>query len=295
MTNYDMPETLGPVVTLSYQSTESVLGTPSHFSRLVTTTRDEIEEDQIVDDRLAAVSRDQWLELWDVADAIAALDKVGEWGGGDVIDHTDDGHDVYEFPFIIYAEPVNRYEQLFYEMDLVVPYERVLNAGRGTDELDWLDSASIADVVRFNSSILRGERFGEGCIENAINAGAIAAIVGRLKEWRESQLRDGGNGSSEFATWMRSYRDDCRWQAAKAGPPHEYTVRDWRPEADEEFVRAAAGIREFGYEQSFYGNTYTYFDLDGLKYWTMGEPLAETTVLNRDPVENRYPGPLRTQ
>jgi hypothetical protein len=87
---------------------------------------------------------------------------------------------------------------------------------------------------------------------------------------------------------MRSYRDLCRWQAAKSGPPHEYTIRDWRPEAEEDFERAAAGIREFGYFQAFYRNTYIYFNLDGLKYWTMGDPLAETTVLNRDPIDNRY-------
>jgi hypothetical protein len=87
---------------------------------------------------------------------------------------------------------------------------------------------------------------------------------------------------------MRSYRDCCRWQAAKSGPPHEYTIRDWRPEAYEDFLRAAAGIREFGYSLAFYRKHYTYLDLDGLKYWTMGDTLAETTVLNRDPKEKRY-------
>ena len=95
---------------------------------------------------------------------------------------------------MIYAEPVKRYLKLFYEMDLVVPYERILDQGRTTDQLDWLDSASIADVVRFNSSILRGEHFGEGILGEAINSGAIAAIVKKLKEWRRSQL--GGDGVS---------------------------------------------------------------------------------------------------
>ena len=225
--------------------------------------------------------------LWTITTEISELETPGEWGGGNVIDRTDDGHDVYDFPFIIYAESVIRYEQLFYEMDLVVPCERVLNQRRTIDQLEWMDSASIADVVRFNSSILRGDRFSEGFIGEAIDAGAIAAIVEKLKEWRESQLGDGGNASSEFADWMRSYRDSCRWQAAKSGPPHEYTIRDRRPEADEDFERAAAGIREFGYSRAFYRNLYTYFDLDGLKYWTMGDPLAETTVLNRDPIGNR--------
>ena len=267
----------------------------SRFSRLVITTRDEIEEDQNVEERLAAVSDDQWSVLWSVTSEISALETVGEWGGGNVVDRTIDGRDVRVWPFMIYAEPVNRYLKFFYEVDLVVPYERILDQGRTTDQLDWMDSASIADVVRFNSSILRGEHFGEGILGEAIDSGAIAAIVEKLKEWRQSQRSGEGSSCSEFATWMRSYRDGCRWQAAKSGPPHEYTIRDWRPEADEDFVRAAAGIREFGYEQAFYGDTYTYFDLDGLKYWTMGDSFAETTVLNRDPIQNHYPVPFRTQ
>ena len=191
-------------------------------------------------------------------------------------------------PYMIYADPVIRYEQLFYEMELVVPYERVLDQNRTVSQLDWIDSASISDVVRFNSAIIRGEHFGEGILGNAIDAGAIAAIVKKLREWRTSKLARGGSAPSEFAAWMRSFRDGCPWQAAKSGPPHEYTVRKWRPEASDDFERAVAGIREFGYAQAFYGNTYIYFNLDGLKYWTMGDPLTETTVLNRDPVENRY-------
>ncbi len=223
--------------------------------------------------------------MWSIAAAISELETPGEWGGGNVVDHTDDGSDVYEMPYMIYAQPVRRYEQLFYEMELVVPYERVLDQHRTVSQLDWIDSASISDVVRFNSAIIRGEHFGEGILGVAIDAGEIAAIVEKLKGWRESQLGDGENASSEFAAWMRSYRDSCRWQVAKSGPPHEYTIRDWRPEADEDFVWAATGIREFGYSRAFYQNTYIYFDLDGLKYWTMGNPLAETIVLNRDPSE----------
>jgi hypothetical protein len=260
----------------------------SLFSRLVTTTRDELEEDQEVDVRLAAVVDAQWSALWSIASEISELEAPGERGGGKVIDRTGGGDNVYSMPYFNYEEPVNKYVQLFYEMDLVIPYERVLDQNKTIDQLEWLDSASIADVVRFNSSILRGDRFSDGYLGQAISAGAIAAIVKRLKKWRENQLGDGEFTSSEFATWMRLYRDNCHWRVAKSGPPHEYTIRDWRPEADEDFARVAAGIREFGYSQAFFENTYTYFDLDGLKYWTMENPLTETTVLNRDPVENRY-------
>ena len=231
---------------------------------------------------------DRWSELWTIAGAISELATPGEWGGGNVIGRTDDGHDLRVMPYMIYAEPVIRYEQLFYEMELVVPYERVLDQNRTVSELDWIDSASISDVVRFNSAIIRGERFGEGILGSAIDAGAIAAIVTKLREWRIDNEAREESASSEFATWMRSFRDGCRWQAAKSGPPHEYTIRKRSPDTSNEFERAAAGIREFGYAQAFYGNTFIYFNLDGLKYWTMGEPLAVTTVVNRDPIENRY-------
>ena len=86
----------------------------------------------------------------------------------------------------------------------------------------------------------------------------------------------------EFITWFGSYRDACRWQAAKSGPPHEYTIREWRAEAQEDFNNAVAGIREFGYQSSFYGSTFVYLKVGGQKYWTMGSPVLETTVLNRD-------------
>lgn len=100
-----------------------------------------------------------------------------------------------------------------------------------------------------------------------------------------------GVGHDEFVVWFRHYRDQCRWQAAKSGPPHEYTIRKWRREADDDFERAAIGIREFGYPQAFYQSTFVYFDLDGFKYWTMGDPIPETTVLNRDSVEHRFERP----
>jgi hypothetical protein len=110
-----------------------------------------------------------------------------------------------------------------------------------------------------------------------------------LKVWdRGSTESADENETTEFTAWMRSYRDSCRWQAAKSSPPHEYTIRDWRPEADNDFDWAAGGIRECGYSQKFFQHEYTYFNLDGMKYWTMGNPLSETTVVNRDPIESQY-------
>jgi hypothetical protein len=154
---------------------------------LLCTVEHILEEDWAVEAQLAAVTDHQWSELWVVAKTISELATPGEWGGGNVVDRTADGRDVRAMPFMIYAEPVLRYEQLFYEMSLVVPYGRIIDQGPTNDQLGWVESASIADVVRLNSAIIRGERFGEGILGAAIESGAIAAVVERLKNWRLSK------------------------------------------------------------------------------------------------------------
>ena len=71
--------------------------------------------------------------------------------------------------------------------------------------------------------------------------------------------------------------------------PHEYLVRD-RVDA-QLFESLVRHIREHGTEGRFYRRVLTYFAEDGLLYWTMGEPIEETTIINRcgehDSYENR--------
>lgn len=83
---------------------------------------------------------------------------------------------------------------------------------------------------------------------------------------------------------VRSYIGKVYWKTAKTYAkswPHEYTIRWWRPELDEEFVFVVLYIREHGIEERFYSRKHIYLYLDGLKYWTMGDPLERTWVLNR--------------
>jgi Family of unknown function (DUF6508) len=228
--------------------------------------------------------------LWGLAGEISELEAPGTWGGGDVIDHTDDGHDVYEMPYIIYAEPVAHYIQLWDEMGLVVPYGRVfLDRPDALQQFGWLDSVPISEVVRFGSAIIRLERFSDGLFGEAVESGAIDAIIEKLREWKEGHPAGGESTELDrFAAWLRTYRDRCQWRAAKSGPPHDYTVRNWRPEANWDFKKAVIGIREFGQPQLFYESSFIYFELDGSRYWTMGDSLLQTRVINRDLVENRY-------
>ena len=72
------------------------------------------------------------------------------------------------------------------------------------------------------------------------------------------------------------------WRFAKTMPehPHWYVVKDTcsDPKAFEEF---AVFIRRFGFDRYFYEKLLRYFMIDEYKYWTMGNPIAETTVINR--------------
>ena len=75
----------------------------------------------------------------------------------------------------------------------------------------------------------------------------------------------------------------CQWTFAKTMPfaPHEYIVRDKCPLTDEEFVYFVDMQRRFGVKERWgkYNNPYLY--IDDYKYWTMGAPYDETTVINR--------------
>lgn len=79
----------------------------------------------------------------------------------------------------------------------------------------------------------------------------------------------------------RDFIRRSRWQFAKTMPdkPHEYTLRKWcDPGEFEDFV---ATVRREGYKDRYEGRTYTYLNVDGYRYWTMGASVRVTTVLNR--------------
>jgi hypothetical protein len=73
--------------------------------------------------------------------------------------------------------------------------------------------------------------------------------------------------------------------------PHEYAVRERCADVglEAEFEWLVQAIRKHGYQGTHGQTTYTYPNLtgdDGIerRYWTMGSPLPETTILNRCPV-----------
>jgi hypothetical protein len=91
-----------------------------------------------------------------------------------------------------------------------------------------------------------------------------------------------------FSDQIKEFIQSVTWTYAKTMPdwPHEYIVRY---KVDKElFLEMVKHIREFGYRGPFYEKTLTYFEESGKVYWTMGEPLEKTTIINRCREEDTY-------
>ena len=106
--------------------------------------------------------------------------------------------------------------------------------------------------------------------------------------------------SEEELDEFRDYIDRHTWKIAKTFEnfsPHQYIINYpcWKNKEDgrcsgfcksckkerEEFERWAKFIRKYGERQKMLKTVYTVFCLDERQYWTMGDPMLTTWVLNR--------------
>ena len=91
--------------------------------------------------------------------------------------------------------------------------------------------------------------------------------------------------------WVRNFIDNRFWKFAKTyakSAPHSYTVRDWVLDLEDDFSKMVELIREYGRAERFYSKVYYYLYLDGQKYWTMGDPVDTTILINRCEWGNYY-------
>ncbi|MEK9155950.1 MAG: hypothetical protein AAB360_01445 [Patescibacteria group bacterium] len=70
----------------------------------------------------------------------------------------------------------------------------------------------------------------------------------------------------------RQFIDSVKWTFTKTMPeiPHEYIVTDRYPKKTEEVKAFIAEIEKNGYTKSFYSKEYKYLEIDGYKYWVIG-------------------------
>jgi hypothetical protein len=96
------------------------------------------------------------------------------------------------------------------------------------------------------------------------------------------------NRTETFPEELRRFVDSERWTYAKTMPdwPHEYLVRERVDHGL--FERMVVHIRSNGYVGHFYRKEITYYEEAGLVYWTMGAPVAETTIINRCRQEDSF-------
>ena len=68
--------------------------------------------------------------------------------------------------------------------------------------------------------------------------------------------------------------------------PHEYIVKNM---VDENlFVELVKHTRKYGYIGKFYTKDIPYFNDDNTVYWTMGDPIEDTIIINRCKKEQSY-------
>ena len=81
---------------------------------------------------------------------------------------------------------------------------------------------------------------------------------------------------------IRSIIGRSYWKFAKTMPhiPHYYTLRK-HAKRDEDFVALVEFIHSHGYDDRLGRYFHRYLYLDGWKYWTMGEALESTDLINR--------------
>lgn len=92
----------------------------------------------------------------------------------------------------------------------------------------------------------------------------------------------------------RDYIRNVYWHFARTAArhnPHWYTMRRWNPEREPDFVWFAEFIRRVGYEETYNKKPYVVLSVDSRIFWTMGNPIYETTLINckyADEGENRH-------
>lgn len=99
--------------------------------------------------------------------------------------------------------------------------------------------------------------------------------------------------ANPFPEALRDFVQNVKWTFAKTMTewPHEYIVRG---RVDGKlFEQIVHHIRANGSEEPFYQTTYIYFEEDGMLYWTMGEPIEETDIINRCKKESSYEARLK--
>jgi O-acetyl-ADP-ribose deacetylase (regulator of RNase III) len=138
---------------------------------------------------LAAQPAERWQALFARADALTDADLEVRWGGGHQVEPG-----VTHMPYPIYSDAVHEVLALLSGLHTVVVFDWMRWVRVNPLPAEGLGAAPVAVAVRITTSIIRGERFSEGTIEQAIDNGMLRAIIDRLRRWFDSERVDSAHG-----------------------------------------------------------------------------------------------------
>lgn len=90
--------------------------------------------------------------------------------------------------------------------------------------------------------------------------------------------------------YIRALITKCQWTWAKTyiDIPHEYIARQRCPLKEDDFLYFVKCQREFGTHERWGRYNFPYLYIDGYKYWTMGDTLPNTIIINRQKVFDEF-------
>ncbi|WP_246264408.1 DUF6508 domain-containing protein [Acrocarpospora pleiomorpha] len=134
---------------------------------------------------LAARPSEHWEKLFALADALTDADLEVTWEGGP--EPGEEG--VSEMPHAIYSDALDAVLSVLVGLQVIVPFD--WSAWHRATPLfpdgNGLDQAPVADAARLATTFIRAERFSEGTIQEAIQSGALHAILRRLRHWYQNE------------------------------------------------------------------------------------------------------------
>ena len=113
--------------------------------------------------------------MWTALDEVEADSEPGVWAGGQK-----DAEGVIHMPYVVYSEAARRFLSTLGGVGAVVVFDW-MNWHRP----DRIESA--ADAARTITAVVRGDRFSEGTLLEAITDGTLAAAVAQLRRWYDGQ------------------------------------------------------------------------------------------------------------
>ncbi len=144
------------------------------------------EIDNVIQDRLDALSIEDWSKIMDMNAHIQ--NHKGSWGEIEGGKKTESG--VIEMPYANPAPIISEFMKLWYEKDLVIAFDwsswqegRDWYANPDNDKYKKLD---VVTALKLITAVLRNDRFNDGALMRAFESGDFPKIINRLIETHDT-------------------------------------------------------------------------------------------------------------